>query len=391
MTRYLLAAAFLMVLLAEMALTPETSGATGTHAVLTVDQGVTGGFGYRAGSGSGDNLSPKTWTLNTDTGTVTATVTDFYWSSSNIYFRVNQCVFEDGKDLTGLMIHAIPFPVRPAHRQDCYSYRVPYNDDHLVNVDQLYNTYMRTGDVLNVEIFWPNARYDTRLDQPVTLAAPTNASLSAPVLKGDAYEVELQWDSGTASGNYFWYEVEWNGQIYLADRDLVEIAAFADPGPVTARVRGAGACREVVTSGTRPCPSGAPDKGVLLSLWSGSQSVLIPVADTQFPTNTGAAAAPAAVVDALVGVSDAFGQPLSQSRAHLWSIFICLLLAIGLAAVSVGATGGGPASVFLGALAFMLVFSLAGPQAFGVPGVFAGLALLLPGLGFVLFLKGKVR
>ena len=119
--------------------------------------------------------------------------------------------------------------------------------------------------------------------------------------------------------------------------------------------------------------------------------MLIPVADTQYPTGAVEAEAPAAVVDALVGVSDAFGQPLSEARAHLWSIFICLLLAIGLAAVCVGATGGGPASIFLGALAFFLVFSLAGPPAFGVPGVFAGLALLLPGLGFALFLKGKVR
>ena len=132
-------------------------------------------------------------------------------------------------------------------------------------------------------------------------------------------------------------------------------------------------------------------EGVVLGQWSRMQSVSIPVADTQYPTSAGEAEAPAAVVDALVGVSDAFGQPLSEARAHLWSIFICLLLAIGLAAVCVGATGGGGGSIFLGALAFFLVFSLAGPTAFGVPGVFAGLALLVPGLGLALYAKGKVR
>ena len=108
MTRILLAAVFLTVLLAGAALTPKPSEATGTHAILTVDRAVTGGRGYRAGSGTADSLSPSSWTLNTDTGTVTATVTDFYWSSTTIYFTIDQCLFEDGKDLTGLMIGAIP-------------------------------------------------------------------------------------------------------------------------------------------------------------------------------------------------------------------------------------------------------------------------------------------
>ena len=390
MTRILLAAVFLMVLLAGAALTPKPSEATGTHAILTVDRAVTGGRGYRAGSGSGDSLTPDSWTLNTDTGTVTATVTDFYWSSTTIYFTIDQCLFEDGKDLTGLMIGAIPIPVRPAHRQDCYSYQVPYDNTfhppaYLWDIPTFLN-----GDQLNVEIFWPNARYDTRLDQQVKLAAPTNVALSSPALRGDAYEVELQWTyAGSTNQRHNWYEVEWNGQIYVADLDLVEFAAFANPGPVTARVRLAGACSEVGSGGS--CQPGAPRRGVVLGQWSSVQSVLIPVADTQYPTGAVEAEAPAAVVDALVGVSDAFGQPLSEARAHLWSIFICLLLAIGLAAVCVGATGGGPASIFLGALAFFLVFSLAGPTAFGVPGVFAGLALLVPGLGLALYAKGKVR
>ena len=390
MTRILLAAVFLTVLLAEMALTPKPSEATGTLAILTVDRAVTGGRGYRAGSGTADSLSPSSWTLNTDTGTVTATITDFYWSSTTIYFTIDQCLFEDGKDLTGLMAKAMPFPVLPAHRQDCYSYQVPYDNTFHPPAYLWDAPTFLTGDQLNVEIFWPNARYDTRLDQQVKLDPPTNVALSSPVLRGDAYEVELQWTyAGSTNQRHNWYEVEWNGQIYVADLDLVEFAAFANPGPVTARVRLAGACSEVGSGGS--CQPGAPRKGVVLGQWSGMQSVAIPVADTQYPTGAVEAEAPAAVVDALVGVSDAFGQPLSEARAHLWSIFICLLLAIGLAAVCVGATGGGPASIFLGALAFFLVFSLAGPTAFGVPGVFAGLALLLPGLGFVLFLKGKVR
>ena len=391
MTRILLAAVFLTVLLAEMALTPKPSEATGTLAVLTVDRAVTGGIGYRKDSGSADSLTPNSWTLNTDTGTVTAEVTDFYWDSAYIYFTIDQCLFEDGKDLTGLMAKAMPFPVLPAHRQDCYSYQVPYDNTfhptaYLWDIPTFLN-----GDQLNVEIFWPNARYDTRLDQQVKLDPPTNVALSSPVLRGDAYEVELQWTyEGGTSDRQHWYEVEWNGQIYIADLDLVEFAAFANPGPVTARVRLAGGCGETVV-GQSTCPSGAPLEGVVLGQWSGMQSVAIPVADTQYPTSAGEAEAPAAVVDALVGVSDAFGQPLSEPRAHLWSIFICLLLAIGLAAVCVGATGGGPASIFLGALAFFLVFSLAGPTAFGVPGVFAGLALLVPGLGLALYAKGKVR
>ena len=383
MTRLLLAAVFLIVLLAGAALTPKPSEATGTHTILTVDT-VTGGKGYRTGSGSVDALSPDSWTLKTATGTVTAQVTDFYWSSTTIYFTIDQCLFEEGKDLTGLMIDARPYRVVPADRVDCYSYAVPHD-----STTGLSGNAPANGAELNVEIFWPNARYDTRLDQPVKLAGPTNASLSAPALKGDAYEVELQWNyEDSTSYKYNWYEVEWNGQIYVADLDLVEIASFAQPGPVTARVRWAAACARVPT---QSCPAGAPAQGIVLSQWSRLQSVLIPVADTQYPTSAGEAEAPAAVVDALVGVSDAFGQPLSEARAHLWSIFICLLLAIGLAAVCVGATGGGPASVFLGALAFMLVFSLAGPKAFGVPGVFAGLALLLPGLGLALYAKGKVR
>ena len=388
MTRILLAVAFLMVLLAEMALTPETSEATGTLAVLTVDRAVTGGFGYRKDSGSRDSLTPNSWTLNTDTGAVSAEVTDFYWDATDIYFKVNQCVFEDGKDLTGLMIGAAPFPVLPAHRQDCYSYRVPYPSS---NTRLTAASSHRTGDKLNVEIFWPNALYDTRLDQQVTLAAPTNAALSSPVLRGDAYEVELQWTyEDSTSSQYNWYEVEWNGQIYVADLDLVEFASFANPGPVTARVRLAGGCGETVR-GQSTCPSGAPLVGVLLGKWSSIQSVSIPVADTQYPTGAGEAEAPDAVVNALGAVFSAVGVQEPTAKAHLWSIFICLLLAIGLAAVCVGATGGGGGSVFLGSLAFLLVFSLAGPTAFGVPGVFAGLALLVPGLGLALYAKGKVR
>ena len=251
MTKILLAAVFLMVLLAEMALTPETSGATGTHAILTVSTTVTGGYGYSTSSGSGDSLSPSSWTLKTDTGTVSARVTAFYWSASYVFFHINQCLFEDGKDLTGLMIAAIPIPVVPANRVDCYSYQVRYDDSHLNTVDQIYTSYVKTGHKYNVEIFWPNALYDTRLDQPVKLAAPTNASLSAPVLKGDTYEVAFQWDyDAPTNDKFYWYEVEWNGQIYVADPDLVETAAFSDPGPVTARVRGAGACKRSVFTGS---------------------------------------------------------------------------------------------------------------------------------------------
>ena len=235
--------------------------------------------------------------------------------------------------------------------------------------------------------------------QAIVFPEPTGLAINPPVRDSGSdysYTISAQWSYGRIQPGAATYRfnVDWNGTVVSAGTNLAASRSFTTPGPVAVRVRLSLHC-----NATFDCAVGAgganhtvpKNGGVAYSKWSDTQTVQLPITDEQHPTNIADGDPPAAVVDALVGVSDAFGQPLSQSRAHLWSIFICLLLAIGLAAVSVGATGGGPASVFLGALAFMLVFSLAGPTAFGVPGVFAGLALLLPGLGFVLFLKGKVR
>ena len=329
---------------------------------------------------------------------MSTSVTRFYWSSSNVYFNVDQCVFEDGKDLLGLMIRGEIVLVAPSDRQDCYSYQVA------IDSNAYFFDSTQSGNIAT-EIFWPEELYDTPLERPILLPAPVNVNLFPPVLLegtgSPSYEIVFNWDyfslGQVASTNtvFYWYEVEWNRRVYPVGPNLETKQYFSEPGPVAARVRAAGTCANISSSvSCRPKVNGVDYTvigGPLFSKWSKLQSVVIPIADTQFPTNTGAAAAPAAVVDALVGVSDAFGQPLSEPRAHLWSIFICLLLAIGLAAVCVGATGGGPASIFLGALAFFLVFSLAGPTAFGVPGVFAGLALLVPGLGLALYAKGKVR
>ena len=134
-----------------------------------------------------------------------------------------------------------------------------------------------------------------------------------------------------------------------------------------------------------------PGDSLAVSKWTAFQTVIIPIANEQHPTHITDEPAPDAVVDALAGVFESFGVQEPRAKAHLWSIFICLMMAIGLATVCIGFTGGSAGSVFLGALAFMLVFSLAGPKAFGVPGVFAGLALLVPSLGLVLFAKDKVR
>ena len=393
MSRFLTATVCLVLLLAGLAVSPAKSEASGTYSKMTV-RTVTGGMGYSSTAGT---LSPKTWDLKTDTGTVSTQVTGFYWSTTVIYFTVDQCVFEDGKDLAGLMVQHDAFAVDPSHRQDCYSYQVPY-DYRTTGIDSAPVTGLDSN--INVEIFWPKGLYNVRLAQPIKMPAPVNVVLDSPVLlegTGDPiYEVPFNWDyfawSGSAYG--YWHEVEWNGTVFPVGRNLGTFRSFSEPGAVTAKVRAAAACPEAL-AGCSVTVDGviytAPRGGILLSKWSPMQSVTIPIADDQYPTNVTEGEAPPAIVDALGAVFGAIGVQDPDAKAHLWSIFICLLLAIGLAAICVGSTGGGPASVFLGAVAFFLVFSLAGPPAFGVPGVFAGLALLVPSLGLVVFAKTKVR
>ena len=396
MSRFLLATVCLVLLLAGFAGGPAQSEASGTFSKMTT-AAVTGGSGYSSTSGT---LSPNTWDLKTDTGTVSTQVTQFYWSATTIYLTVDQCVFEDGKDLVGLMAHGFTFPVEPAHRQDCYSYQVPYDSN-----DQPINS-ISSGSTISVEIFWPAALYDVRLDQPIKMPAPVNVNLDSPVLlegSGSAtYEVPFNWDyfawvTNIYSNYRYWYEVEWNGTVYPVGQDLGAFHSFTESGPVAARVRAALTCTSSAGSGCTASVDGVlyssrpAGRGMLLGKWSRMQTVTIPIADEQYPTRVTEGEAPPAIVDALGAVFGAIGVQDPDAKAHLWSIFICLLLAIGLAAICFGSTGGGPASVFLGALAFFLVFSLAGPPAFGVPGVFAGLALLVPSLGLVMFAKTKVR
>ena len=382
----------LVLLLAGLAVGPARSEASGTYSRMTM-AAVTGGLGYSPTSGT---LSPNTWDLKTGTGTVSTQVTQFYWSSTTIYFTVGQCVFEDGKDLAGLMVVGFTFPVEPADRQDCYSYQVPYDS----NVQPI-NT-LGAGGTIGVEIFWPAALYDVRLNLPIKMPAPVNVNLDSPVLLegsgSSTYEVSFSWDyfAWTGAGYKYWYEVEWNGTVYPVGQDLGAFRSFSESGPVAARVRAATIC-----TGTAIVCSPKVDgvaytrygsQRVLLGKWSRLQTVMIPIADEQYPTRViEPEEAPPAIVEALGAVFGAIGVQDPDAKAHLWSIFICLLLAIGLAAICFGSTGGGPASVFLGAVAFFLVFSLAGPPAFGVPGVFAGLALLVPSLGLVMFAKTKVR
>ena len=392
MSRFLIGSVCLVLLLAGLAVSPARGEASGTYSKMTV-AAVTGGSGYSSTSGTGDTLAPNTWDLKTDTGTVSTQVTEFYWSSTVIYFTVDQCVFEDGKDLAGLMIRYETIPVEPSDRQDCYSYQVGYDSAASI-VDEV------VSGAVNVEIFWPKELYAVRLDQPIKMPAPVNVNLDSPVLLegtgGPIYEVPFNWDYfvWTGTGHRYWYEVEWNGTVFPVGQNQGTFRSFSEPGPVTAKVRAAascyaagGGCGLTVDGVTY----GAPQGGILLSKWSPMQSVTIPVADEQYPTRVTEGEAPPAIVDALGAVFGAIGVQDPDAKAHLWSIFICLLLAIGLAAICFGSTGGGPASVFLGAVAFFLVFSLAGPPAFGVPGVFAGLALLVPSLGLVMFAKTKVK
>ena len=396
MSRFLLATVCLVLLLAGFAVRPAQGEASGTYSKMTT-AAVTGGSGYSSTSGTGDSLSPGTWDLKTGTGTVSTQVTQFYWSSTTIYLTVGQCVFEDGKDLVGLMAHGYTFPVEPAHRQDCYSYQVPYDSNvQLINI-------ISSGTAISVEIFWPAALYDVRLNQPIKMPAPVNLNLDSPVLLegsgSPTYEVPFSWDyfAWTGAAHRYWYEVEWNGTVYPVGQDLGAFRTFSESGPVAARVRAAttctgsaGFCAPTVDGAIYRSRTGGRE--ILLGKWSRLQTVMIPVADEQYPTRViEPEEAPPAIVDALGAVFGAIGVQDPDAKAHLWSIFICLLLAIGLAAICVGSTGGGPASVFLGAVAFFLVFSLAGPPAFGVPGVFAGLALLVPSLGLVVFAKTKVR
>ena len=391
MSRFLLATVCLVLLLAGFAVGPARGEASGTYSKMT-NAAVTGGSGYSSTSGTGDSLSPRAWDLKTDTGTVSTTVTEFYWSSTTIYFTVDQCVFEDGKDLVGLMVHGYTFPVEPAHRQDCYSYQVPYDS----NTQPL--TSINSGTAMSVEIFWPAALYDVRLDQPIKMPAPVNVNLDSPILLegsgSSTYEVSFNWDyfAWTGTGHRYWYEVEWNGTVYPVGQDLGTFRSFSESGPVTARVRAATTCLGSGSS-CNPTVDGIAysSSPALLGKWSRLQTVMIPISDEQYPTRVTEGEAPPAIVDALGAVFGAVGVQDPTAKAHLWSIFICLLLAIGLAAICFGSTGGGPASAFLGAVAFFLVFSLAGPPAFGVPGVFAGLALLVPSLGLVMFAKTKVK
>ena len=395
MSRFLIGSVCLALLLAGLAGSPAKTEASGTYSRLTM-AAVTGGLGYRSTSGTGGGLSPNAWDLKTDTGTVSTTVTEFYWSSTTIYFTVDQCVFEAGKDLAGLMVIGFTFPVEPADRQDCYSYQVPYDSNA-----QPINT-LGAGGTIGVEIFWPAALYDVRLNLPIKMPAPVNVNLDSPVLLegsgSSTYEVPFSWDyfAWTGASHRYWYEVEWNGTVYPVGQDLGAFRSFSESGPVAARVRAATICTGSVTV-CNPTVDGVAytrygSQRVLLGKWSRLQTVMIPIADEQYPTRViEPEEAPPAIVDALGAVFGAIGVQDPDAKAHLWSIFICLLLAIGLAATCFGYTGGGPASVFLGAVAFFLVFSLAGPPAFGVPGVFAGLALLVPSLGLVVFAKTKVK
>ena len=235
----------------------------------------------------------------------------------------------------------------------------------------------------------------------IRFAAPFNFRISAPI-KGTGttynYTLEAQWDYykiqvGAAPATWK-FVVDWDGTEVDTSHDLADSRDFTEPGPIDVRVRfsaactlNAGSCYITVDGLVHIILNGKE----WVSTWSETQTVLLPVADDQYPTNVTESEAPPAIVDALGAVFGAIGVQDPDAKAHLWSIFICLLLAIGLAAICVGSTGGGPASVFLGAVAFFLVFSLAGPPAFGVPGVFAGLALLVPSLGLVVFAKTKVR
>ena len=246
--------------------------------------------------------------------------------------------------------------------------------------------------------------------QSIRFQAPAGFRVDPPVLNsgsGYSYTVAAQWEysdvristaTGTGSAPTWKFVVDWNGTEVSASHNLAASRTFTTSGPVDVKVRLEARCPSSATGTT--CKeiniygvNYRVSKGeTWASTWSETQTVLLPVADDQYPTRvTEPEEAPPAIVDALGAVFGAIGVQDPDAKAHLWSIFICLLLAIGLAAICFGSTGGGPASVFLGAVAFFLVFSLAGPPAFGVPGVFAGLALLVPSLGLVVFAKTKVR
>ena len=245
--------------------------------------------------------------------------------------------------------------------------------------------------------------------QSIRFQAPAGFRVDAPVLNsgsGYSYTVPAQWEysdvrissTSTSTAPTWEFVVDWNGTEVSAGHNLAASRTFTTSGQVDVKVRlevscpssaSGTSCRQINIYGVNYQVS----KGeTWASTWSETQTVLLPVAEDQYPTRVvEPEEAPPAIVEALGAVFGAIGVQDPDAKAHLWSIFICLLLAIGLAATCFGSTGGGPASVFLGAVAFFLVFSLAGPPAFGVPGVFAGLALLVPSLGLVVFAKTKVR
>ena len=360
-------------------------------------------FGYD--SGSYGSISGAGWDFVTDSGTVNTTIERLRWyksrttaSTEYIWLEMSECVFDEGRELKALRIgEEIHIRVNPEHRTDCSNYRFP-----LGSRDDRPSSSTRA---LTVELYIDTALYDSPPPTTVLLPEPTGFLVEAPTLAGDAndsYRIDAQWGYpstditglGLSTALFWWYSVQWNGDEMSVGQALATARLFNVPGPLRVRARlnvlcfhSEDSCNVTVDGSEYALPRTT----VAHSKWTPSQTVLIPIADEQHPTNITDEPAPPAVVDALAGVFGSFGVQEPQAKAHLWSIFICLLVAIGLATVCIGFTGGSAGSVFLGAPAFMLVFSLAGPKAFGVPGIFAGLALLVPSLGLVLFAKDKVR
>ena len=396
----------LLLVLAALAAGPQELDAQGqgsggqgaVHAVVSVAQIGSGGqYGYRAansdlGYSASGSIVPTNWQLTASTGTVATTVTQLSWDANRVYFKVDECVFEDGRDLLGLVIAGFVIKVTPEDRTDCRNYTIPYSLPHT-------DLYAVRNYTQNVIIYWPPTLYDESLTASILLPRPTGFMVSPPVpIQGGSYSyrVEAQWDYVDPAPGNGWFSVEWNGAEAPVGRHLATARVLTTPGPVTVRVRLNIVCKNGSTTAGCTNEIGGTDysslhKGVTVSRWSEPQTVHLPSVDEQFPTGTTTAAPPPAIVDALTGVFGAFGVQDPAPTAHLWSIMLCLLLAVGLAAFCIASTGGGPGSIFLGGLAFLLMFSLAGPTAFGVPSVFAGMALLVPGLGMVLFLKTKVR